>query len=279
MEHVERHYDGAKHGVSAEERLRGPAAPMKQYHNSAKRQLYASLVPSPRASSRLLDIGVGRGGDVRKWVDLGVGFVKGYDVSSTELKEARRRAKSYDLPCKFETTKNLGKKTWQDADGPFQAASCMFALNYFFDDETTARNLLSFVYDNLVPGGAFFGVVCDASRVNEVLMDGTPIGDGVQLVAKWSGMPGPFGAAYTLSIEDTVVDSESLVEYLVYEDVLHALARSVGFRVDRPFVRLAQTYEGKPGLTIATSLYASFVLRKPIDMPPSGCSTTSQHGT
>lgn len=47
--------------------------------------------PHPKSSSlynRLLDLACGRGGDMWKWLDAGLSYVKGYDLSPGEISEA-----------------------------------------------------------------------------------------------------------------------------------------------------------------------------------------------
>ena len=70
-------------------RSEGAALPLKQYHNSIKRELINAFSGGPGAS--LLDLACGRGGDVWKWMDAGLSYVLGVDLSPGEVAEAARR--------------------------------------------------------------------------------------------------------------------------------------------------------------------------------------------
>lgn len=99
-------------------RATGPGAPLKKFHNEIKRhlitrcalgagwraphssqqsQVMAARPPADRrrrfagGAGRLLDLACGRGGDIWKWIDAGIGYVKGVDLSPGEIEEARKR--------------------------------------------------------------------------------------------------------------------------------------------------------------------------------------------
>lgn len=268
--HVKAHYDAhAAQVPTTAERNAGPAAPLKKFHNAVKRALLQRVL-SP--GSRLLDLGAGRGGDVRKWADCGASFVKGLDISDAELQEAARRAEGLRVRCVFEATEELGLRAWTDPDGPYDVVSCMFALHYFFASEAMAQMFLKHVSMNLRPGGYFVGVVPDGVRVNQAMAAGTSSREALHLRAMWHGPPQPFGSAYVCSIADTVTDKGGSVEYLVYENVLVAVAAQAGLRPvpvtrvrgleDSPGVlkHLVPPYKGP--LADATRLFAAFAFQK-----------------
>lgn len=270
------HYDAHAVRVPTEkERRAGPAAPLKRFHNDVKRALLQKFVPP---GTRLLDIGAGRGGDVRKWADCGVAFAKGLDLSAAELKEAARRAQALrpgltaGLTAVFEPTDALGLREWTDPDGPYDVVTCMFALHYFFAREGMCHTLLRHVARNLKPGGVFMGIVPDGIRINRALAAAGTAAGPLVLEAQWSGPPRPFGSAYVCSIEDTVTDRGGSLEYLVYDTVLTSVARQVGLSpvVDLPlagietsettFKHLVPPYDGP--LADASRLFAAFAFRK-----------------
>ena len=264
------HYDA--HAVrvpSEQERRAGPAAPLKRFHNAVKRLLLETCV-APGA--RLLDLGAGRGGDVRKWADRRVAFAKGLDVSGAELDEARRRASALpSLSAVFERTDALGVRAWDDPDGPYDVVTCMFALHYFFASEHMCQTLLHHVARNLRTGGVFVGIVPDGIRINRALADRSTSAS-VRLEAQWSGPPRPFGSPYLCEIEDTVTGRGGSLEYLVYDTVLTAVARQFGLHpildlelpgleaTSTTFKHLVPPYPGP--LADATRLFAAFAFRK-----------------
>ena len=238
---TKKHYDGKAQTIQTKkERAQGPAAALKARHNAVKRALLSHFC-APLSS--LLDIACGRGGDLRKWVDIGLARVRGYDVSEVELQEARRRLSALSpgpMKIDFVGTANLGASVWVDELAPYDAVSCMFALHYFWGSEDTAKTLLQFVHANLRPGGVFLGIVPDARRLNAVLLEPKPpetdtVLPRLHLDAHWYGRPSPFGSAYTLAIEDTVTagacPGDGSLEFLVYASVLAKLAEATGFEV------------------------------------------------
>mmetsp|Transcript_1273 Transcript_1273/g.1718 ORF Transcript_1273/g.1718 Transcript_1273/m.1718 type:complete len:390 (-) Transcript_1273:241-1410(-) len=231
-----------QHGSQREALLQregGPGAPLKKYHNTIKRQLINHFTTE---GDTLLDFACGRGGDLRKWFDRKLSYVKGIDLADSSIEEAKGRleeAKPYHrqvTEVDFEASDQLGQADYvHGGDSPFDAVSCMFAVHYFFDKETTLHQFLKNVAANLKEGGYFFGTVPDGKKVCEHLGSShnhtfdTPM---LKLVAKWEGDPKPFGSAYYCSIADTVTEGDSgadgSLEYLVYNSVFMGVAKKVG---------------------------------------------------
>jgi len=65
---------------------------LKQFHNEIKRKLIVSA-SSQFTSPRLIDLAVGRGGDLHKWTLTNINFVFGIDISSDNLEN------TYDGAC------------------------------------------------------------------------------------------------------------------------------------------------------------------------------------
>lgn len=271
------HYDGhAACVVSLADRARGEAAPLKKFHNAVKRSLLQMF--SGGAGSSLLDLATGRGGDLRKWMDIGIVRVKGLDISEAELHEARRRYAALaprQLQCTFECTSHLGLSEWKDPSSSvmYDAVTCMFALHYFCGSEQSLALLLKTVAANLKVGGHFFGIVPDGKRINEhLLLRGLEASSFFKVTAQWTGAPRAFGSSYSFEIADTVTQGAPS-EYLVYENVLCALAETVGLHpvIDVPidgvcgmstglFKHLTPPYFGDA--RDVSRLYAAFVFKK-----------------
>jgi hypothetical protein len=56
------------------------------------------------------------------------------------------------MQAQFEQTDQLGLQLWQD-ERQYDAATCMFALHYFFEQESTLMMFMQTVAANLKPGG------------------------------------------------------------------------------------------------------------------------------
>uniref|UniRef100_A0A383V9F3 mRNA (guanine-N(7))-methyltransferase n=1 Tax=Tetradesmus obliquus TaxID=3088 RepID=A0A383V9F3_TETOB len=319
---IKEHYNQhVEEGVTTKEALarrrQGPAAPLKQYHNEIKRRLIYRFAYGAEA---LLDYACGRGGDLQKWKSAQVAFVKGLDLSPREVEEARRRYgellqkdRGCSMQAQFEQTDQLGLQLWQE-ERQYDAATCMFALHYFFEQEATLMMLMQTVAANLKPGGYFFGTVPDGKRVKAHLVKaaGQVSMGHLMLKQEWQGKEAPFGSPYIMEILDTVVAghegfSEGSREYLVFEKVLLSVAKKYGLHpvvnfedpaldalfdegdAGKPMKHFHPQYpaDADPSLAAASKLYMAFVLQKvdsaqevhapPLPPPDKGRGPNSQH--
>lgn len=276
------HYDHAcGHVSSRRDRAKGPAMPLKTFHNAVKRSMIRRFT---RGAEALLDVGCGRGGDLGKWVDEGISYVKGLDISSVELEEARRRYSNINAKsttCEFVRCDTFGTAAYSDDPSRiYDAVSCMFAMHYFFRTEDIACQFFRNVASALKPGGVFFGCVPSGRRV---IAKYPYTSDTLRLVAMHSGAPKAFGSAYVCAIGDTVVravgdTSDGSLEYLVYSSVLTKLARSHGLEPLELDIDMPGAFEEPrghfrhfkpefptgtdPSLSVASSLFAAFAFRK-----------------
>ena len=115
------------HGMSTQQVMRareeGVAIQLKKFHNSVKRELINRFA---RNAGMLLDLASGRGGDLNKWIDAGVGFVQGLDIAETEVAEATRRfeemkavGRTRQLKAAFNATASVGQAELPLKDGIF----------------------------------------------------------------------------------------------------------------------------------------------------------------
>ncbi len=200
---------------------------LRDFHNAAKREL---LRVHAAGAASLLDLACGRGGDVHKWRALGIRHALGLDASAESVREAARRHAAtgggqgdYAFRC------HDLRHPFQHAGAPFDVVTCMFALQYFFESEASARALVGTAAGCLRPGGRFVGIVPDARRVvARLAAAGGRVDDGVTfLQALWRGKPQPFGSAYACGVAGTVVDADN-VEFLTFRSVLTRVAADHG---------------------------------------------------
>jgi len=245
IDETRRHYDlhSNKHANQEQairERAQGGAIQLKKYHNTIKRELIRRFAP-PR--SRLLDLACGRGGDLRKWFDCQLSYVKAYDLSPGEIEEAKkrlvdvrqdRRYSGSSTKVDFIVTDQVGSgDLGLSKDEPYDAVSCMFAIHYFFANDATLHAFFRNASAGLRDRGYFFGTCPDGKCIMaELHKDG---GDRVQrpmlkLRRMWDGpAPPPLGGKYSCHIADTVVEghegvTEGSVEYLVFFNVMSKVA-------------------------------------------------------
>ena len=57
---------------------------MQKFHNDIKRKLIEDY---GKQSTKLIDLGCGKGGDIHKWIDNNIENVIGYDINTDYLKK------------------------------------------------------------------------------------------------------------------------------------------------------------------------------------------------
>eukprot|EP00009_Paramoeba_aestuarina_P014322 CAMPEP_0201532948 /NCGR_PEP_ID=MMETSP0161_2-20130828/51720_1 /ASSEMBLY_ACC=CAM_ASM_000251 /TAXON_ID=180227 /ORGANISM="Neoparamoeba aestuarina, Strain SoJaBio B1-5/56/2" /LENGTH=265 /DNA_ID=CAMNT_0047936645 /DNA_START=159 /DNA_END=953 /DNA_ORIENTATION=- len=217
-------------------RKKGPAYPLKQFHNQVKRELIQTF---GYGAENLLDFACGRGGDLYKWTSVkSLRYVKGVDLSSGSVEEARSRYDSLkpnqkNFKADFEATPKLG--TADCYYGKFDLVTCMFALHYFLKTEEMANQFFSNVSQNLKVGGYFIGCCPDGERVIRCLGNEDSVKHPfLEIKKKWTKVA-DYGCGYSISLADTVTSAadegdanaevnDDLVEYLVLPSVLLSLA-------------------------------------------------------
>lgn len=236
------HYDAVVSKRSGKRREDSPIYDVQRYHNDIKRYLISTF--SLRGGS-LIDFATGRGGDLSKWVQAGLRYVKGYDLSPEEIAEARRRLASYDTKgtiVEFEATERIGSRRFADPKGPFDVISCMFALQYFYKSQETLDALLENVSMNLREGGYFVGTVPDGKRILKILDRKDAYENAyMRIVKRFQGEPrSPFGNAIEFSLAGTVTEGGA-PEYLAFFTPLKELAAKHGLVP-------VFDYDGPPGM-------------------------------
>lgn len=266
MDGPEKHYDAMSVALAASGQMR---TPLRTFHNGAKRALLDLFA---RRAGKLLDLACGRGGDLHKWRAADVKRVLGLDISSSSVEEARSRCAAIRADLRYTFERADLTQPYTPAE-PCDVVTCMFALHYFFGSEQAAQTIVKTAADALKDGGFFVGIVPDARQVLERIKYG-PFDNGVLRVeALWPDQPQCFGSAYLCSIENTVTQQSAVPEYLVYDNVLCALAAQHGldpvsvhhpmFEPSNPpgsFHRLRPPYDGPEGE--CSSMYAAFAFQK-----------------
>lgn len=217
---VEAHYDGvAGTATTRASRCDGPAYALKSFHNEQKRLLLEHCVPR---HAKVLDVACGRGGDVWKYAKLDCTRVVGVDVSGAELEEAVRRAAKARVPF---TAVKADARVFSCNHTDFDAATCMFALHYFWESEASAHALFANIARHVRMGGVFVGIVPDGRCIRPVDTDVFKIAMEYTLETATC-----FGSAYSMTITDTVTDGAGAVrEYAVFSNVLQKVAAAHGF--------------------------------------------------
>lgn len=203
----------------------------RRFNNYIKRRL---LMDNSKNAYTLLDLACGKGGDMFKWVDANITFVKGYDNDTDSIKEANNR---YNSNIKDENTTKNYHFTFEYADlsyevvnpqlkqftnsfggnysgdGKFDIATCFFAIHYFFKNEQSLNIFIGNITENLKQNGTFIMTTFDEELLLKEGDIDTPLLK-VHGVNKVNGVNENYGRAIDVWIKDTVLDKER-EEYIV----------------------------------------------------------------
>ena len=215
---------------------------MRQFHNWIKSTLITNITDyyySIKKNNRvaLLDIAVGRGGDLMKWSNAYITDVFGFDISPEAIYsknpdnpgavERLKNLKNYKTKVEFaigDATRPLenldSNRTGSQIPGidslitkylistrlkQFDLVSCQFALHYYFSSESALRNMLALVSKFLKPGGYFFGTTVDGDSIKKYFgTSNRVIKRSIYKIERMfnTKLKSPFGNKYTFTIFD-----------------------------------------------------------------------------
>lgn len=157
---------------------------LRKFHNWIKLQL---ILDAKRMTfgTKLLDVAVGRGGDILKWSKAKFRYVTGFDSDSKSIYEKNDfdgAIKRYsgvksqmNMPkCYFWNLSAtdpfiLTKLNGKDRDCTYDVVSCQFSFHYFVQDIDIVLNMIA---KKLRTGGVFIGTAMNGERVKQILSKG-----------------------------------------------------------------------------------------------------------
>lgn len=248
---------------------------LRSFHNKVKNFLitaYASNLPI------LLDIGVGRGGDVFKWIRANIAKCYAYDIDDVSIQEAKRRLSQSNedlngFECHLMTLPNL-LQFKQRLDAEFEitqsnAISCQFAIHYFFKTEAMAHELMTFVSEMLIDGGYFFGTFMQGDVIMKLTKDLTETFSNTQMmIHPKDPSPKDFGTPIDVFLTNTLYFGDKSVssEYLVMNQTLIKIAQEHGLKLIEltPFEEHYTNFniQLQDDVKTCSFAYASFVFQK-----------------
>jgi SAM-dependent methyltransferase len=220
---------------------------MRRIHNQIKGTLISNAARKV-SSKRLLDIAVGKAGDLNKWVNAGITHVYGFDINPVSIEEGRRRYADLEKKKQLKTvilksTQQLGwytskKKEFEwdltlddGSEIPAQSfgiVSCQFAIHYFSNDPSRLNALFQFVNNYLQPDGFFIGTTISDEALSELMRSEKSFKN------RYFSIDGYTGRQYSIHINGTdYYESEGAKtrEYVVNMKQLVSVAKENGFIV------------------------------------------------
>lgn len=221
---------------------------MRKYHNKEK---YRILSQEFKKGDNIIDVGSGRGGDLRKWNSLCLKNVIAVEPNEENRNELKKRKKGgenntsvYIVPVGVENTDIIKSTIDSSFSGKLNGIVSFFSLTFFPENKEKYDSLLETI--DLIPlGGKFVGAVMDGRKVREVieeLRENTPPEEGVDYFPGESEEDSAFIIRQLSEfdedpmknlIEVDITDSSSMVteqeEWLFYFDYFESKMEDMGF--------------------------------------------------
>ena len=198
-----------------------------------------------KTSPYVLDLGVGRGGDMHKWHKANIQKVVGIDISREYIEEAIRRYKQ----CKYLWVRDYKfyytspeqmfspflNKRGIECNATFDIVSCMFAFHYFFQDEYSLHWIMKQIADVLVPGGYFIGTCPNGDNIHEAMGKNDELKNDAIYIKRLhtqSDVEHGCGCKIQFMLSGTLYFGEKMLseEYLVFERTLRSSAEKHGLK-------------------------------------------------
>lgn len=144
---------------------------MRKFHNRIKFSLLSRYVMEfkrkhPNTDINVLDVSVGRFGDIHNYIKSGVNYVLGIDPDEKSIEEAENRLMKTELDSELIVDTITNKNVQSIKGKQFSIVACHFTLHYFFESEEMLRNALLNISKSLIKGGYFIGTTIDGKRVD-----------------------------------------------------------------------------------------------------------------
>ncbi|KAJ2763544.1 mRNA cap guanine-N7 methyltransferase, partial [Coemansia nantahalensis] len=245
--HVARHYNERRE-LGVEGRMHTKITGLRLFNNWVKSLLIRQYTTR---GCRVLDLGCGKGGDLRKWELSSIGEYVGMDIAAVSVGQASKRyrelrnasfeARFFAQDCYGEPLEN----TLRPADYVADVISAQFCLHYAFESERKARQMMANVAGHLAPNGVFMCTIPNANwLVKKRRVAGERFGNSVYRVEFAPGAITRFGTAYSFTLDEAV---EDCTEFLVHMPSFVQLAREHGLELEccLDFHRFYQQHLGR----------------------------------
>ena len=229
----------------------------RECHNNIKRNMIGTYCKN----KSVLDLGIGAGGDLRKYKKANVTSLFGVEPFKKNSDELRKRLAEQPVPQEIVIIDDKAQETQKIVDtiglGGVDIVSSFFSLSFFFfeDRPYDLDQLVQTISQNLVEGGYFIGTTIDGEKTQEILSDEinqTLFFDDGFIQLQTDG-------TVVLDIKGTIVDRQ--VESLVNFKRLERSLKDVGIVLrDTSFFPRCEGLDGKE--QILNSMYRTFVFQK-----------------
>ncbi|KAL6122807.1 hypothetical protein NUSPORA_00065 [Nucleospora cyclopteri] len=222
MESVREHYNSQK-GRNLEERKHTPNFNIRCFNNAMKRVLIKNTA---EVEIDVLDIGIGKGGDLKKYENLRINKLYGLEISNLSLIEAVKRSRyfSLDYICRFKLIDCFGKSF--DLERKFDLISCQFAFHYCFRSMEEYKITVENISRHLAVRGKFLITTPDSEEVLRRFKTNDTFNTYYKIENFKNSSSLIFGRSYSFTLissvescEEYIVDCDQLISDLKKENI------------------------------------------------------------
>ena len=216
---------------------------MRKFHNRVKTNLIydASYINRrDKIPISLLDVGVGRGGDIFKWDKCNIHEVVGYDIDQQYINECLNRIYTANLSYKrnytFLCCDTIDEAVSKQRCKIFDIISCQFVIHYFFKSEEMLTSLIQSVSKYLKKDGKFIGTFMHGDNILKLNLntkDGFLHYKNTSILINLEDTKKIFGRKMDVFITDTLYFGDKSVsnEYFVSFNVLLKICNKYGLEL------------------------------------------------
>ncbi|XP_053323982.1 mRNA cap guanine-N7 methyltransferase [Spea bombifrons] len=241
---VAAHYNELKE-VGIHARSKSRIIHLRNFNNWMKSALIGEFLDKVRQTKRenitVLDLGCGKGGDLRKWEKGRIHKIVCTDIADVSVKQCEQRyselrgqfssGKIFDAEfLTADATKELLSEKYSNPEIKFDICSCQFVYHYSFETYEQADLMLRNACERLCPGGYFIGTTPDGFELVKRLeaSETSSFGNEVYSVTfQEKGKYPLFGCKYDFSLEGVV----NVPEFLVYFPALVEMAKKYNMKL------------------------------------------------
>ncbi|KAF9764797.1 mRNA cap guanine-N7 methyltransferase [Nosema granulosis] len=215
---IKEHYNRIK--KTPKERIQSKVANIRYTNNFIKAVLIRSYV---RPHMLVLDIGCGKGGDLKKFDKAGILEYYGLDIAELSIYDARIRHNNMNNCYRaFFDTADVYAENFE-LNKEFDIVSCQFSLHYAFQSPEHVKNTVININRHLKAGGYFFFTVPNREEILKRYEENN-------LENKYYKIRYTGGQEYFFTLQDCV---EDCVEYFVDLDVLSEMFLNYNIKIVR----------------------------------------------
>ncbi|SCU96921.1 LAMI_0F08218g1_1 [Lachancea mirantina] len=246
---VREHYNERTFIAKRRKRHLSPIIKLRNFNNAIK---YMLIDKYTKAGDVVLELGCGKGGDLRKYGMADISQFIGIDISNASILEAQKRYSSmgnlgYQVilitgDC-FGESLGVAVEPFKECRFPCDVVSAQFCLHYAFESEEKARRTLLNVTKSLKIGGYFFGTIPDSEFIRYKLgkcprdVEKPSWGNSIYKVTFENNdylkndyeFSSPYGQMYTYWLEDAI---DNVPEYVIPFETLRSLADEYGLELE-----------------------------------------------